>query len=266
MRRGSGLLSFLVAALWPPARPYLGEFTRAWGFSWIIDAMNPYVAEWGPSAVFVGLGLYLFWHTGNRASSGLVHRRMIALVCMIVFGMGFLGSAVVYFWPQTNISPRVNVSETPPAPVPPPPPAPFPVSPAPSSIARNPVLIEPPKSALKNPDGSQRIFIRVLPHEMSAAFDGRTANQAMTLVAPYLLKWIAISAIVENARTYSDGTTIVHFVSVTNQTTVTLTIAEFGEKWRDNLSIINKGDRLKVACRISRIEQSMINVDSCEII
>jgi hypothetical protein len=135
----------------------------------------------------------------------------------------------------------------------------------PSPSASNPVLIEPPQSYRKNSDGSQRIFIRVLPHEMSAIFEGRTANQAMALVAPYLHKWIAISAIVNNAKTYPDGTTSIHFISVTNQTTVTVTVAEFKEKWRENLNAINKGDTIKVLCRISKIEQSIVNMDSCEL-
>jgi hypothetical protein len=200
-----------------------------------------------------GEALALIWNPGNNA-------RMIALVGMIAYGIGAIVFAGIYFWPRTSTPPpHAIISEPPPAP------AQLPSSPAPSS-ASNPVLIEPPQSVLKNPDGSQRIFIRVLPHEISAAFEGRTTNQAMTLVAPYLLKWIAISAIVHNVKTYEDGTTFVHFISVLNQTTVTVTSAEFGPKWRDNLSVVNKGDTLKVVCRISKIEQSIINVDSCEII
>jgi hypothetical protein len=101
---------------------------------------------------------------------------------------------------------------------------------------------------------------------MWAIFEGRTANQAMALVAPYLHKWISISAIVNNAKTYTDGTTIIHFVSVTNQITVTVTAAEFEEKWRENLNAINKGDTIKAVCRISKIEQSIVNMDSCELI
>ena len=165
----------------------------------------------------------------------------------------------LFLAPNQHPPARAIVSEISPAPTP------LPSSPAPSS-ARNPVLIEPPQSFRTNPDGSQRIFIRALPHEMSTTFEGRTANQAMALVAPYLGKWIAISAIVNNSRTYPDGTTLIHFVSVLNQTNVTVTAAEFDEKWRNNLNVINKGDTLKAVCRISKIEQSIINMDSCEII
>ena len=239
----------------------------------IMIAPEHTVIGWLLIVIAVVGGIALTWHHYRTlpVASGPVQRRpklvMVGLfLCFAGAILAVTGLVITFIGTRQNtVQDHAAITPSPEKPdrvfVPPE------VTPVPiPSSASNPVLIEPPQSARKNPDGSQRIFIRVLPHEMTAIFEGRTTNQAMALVAPYLLKWIAFSAIVNNVKTYADGTTIVHLVSVTNHLTVTVTTAEFEQKWRDNLSVVNKGDTLNVVCRISSIDQSIINMDRCEII
>jgi hypothetical protein len=161
--------------------------------------------------------------------------------------LGAVGASLAIFGlVLTVIGIRQNattVSEPAPAP------APLSSSSAPS-VASGVVLIDPPQAMRKNEDGSRRIFIRILPQEMAQNFEGRTANQAMSLIAPYLLKWIAISGVVRDAKTYGDGTTRIYFASKD----LPVTVAEFEDKWKDTLSPINTGQTLRTVCRIAKIE------------
>jgi hypothetical protein len=64
-------------------------------------------------------GLLLIWlnlrhhnapPTSSTNAADFEYRRMLALAGMIIFGLGFVGSAAVYFWPQRTITPAAPLT------------------------------------------------------------------------------------------------------------------------------------------------------------
>ena len=129
------------------------------------------------------------------------------------------------------------------------------------------VLIEPPRSVLFNPDGSKRIFIPVSPNEIKANFDGRTNVQANALNAPYLGKWTAITGKIGNIYSNSDGATMVDFGSVEAIGSGAMMVqANFESSWHDQLSVLKKGQKISIACKIDDIEELGMALSACELI
>lgn len=66
-KRILALCSILGAAAWP----YFWEFVRSWIYEKVLHVMEPYtpsydvVIHYGPAAILAGIGLLLFWHTGQ---------------------------------------------------------------------------------------------------------------------------------------------------------------------------------------------------------
>jgi hypothetical protein len=127
-----------------------------------------------------------------------------------------------------------------------------------------PVLVKPPQSLALNADGTERIFVHSSPEEIHRNYEGHTEDQAKALNAPYFLKWMAISGIVQNAVTDARGV----FVDFTSTQTI-LSGAysvqlNFGPSWKEKLSILKVGDALNAVCRISDIGSIGMALDQCE--
>jgi len=70
---------------------------------------------WGGFALTAGLfgAAIAIAFRGEAAEPESGHRRrMIALIGMIIFGLGFLGSATVYFWPARSITDLAGTPES----------------------------------------------------------------------------------------------------------------------------------------------------------
>ena len=127
-----------------------------------------------------------------------------------------------------------------------------------------PILIPAPPSLWLNADGSKRIFVHASPNEIKENFKGHTHDEAKRLIAPYLLKWIALSGIVQDSVTGKDGT-LVDFASTEALFSGSALIqVNFDRSWKEQLSLIKKGDVINVVCRISDITEIAMALDSCQ--
>jgi len=133
--------------------------------------------------------------------------------------------------------------------------------------SQNQVLLEPPEHSKRDADGSTRIFVHVTPLEMASNFADRTDNQANARVAPYLLKWIALSGVIQKTSTDADGTITVELFSVRRRaSTAPVVQLRFAGEWREQLSLLGNDDIVSAVCQISKIELTAIAMDRCELI
>lgn len=129
------------------------------------------------------------------------------------------------------------------------------------------LIYPPPLNARRNPDGSERAFVRILPEDIISVFKTHMTEQAKALVGQYREKWIAVSG-------------VVYDVTITGQNDVTVVMGytplsivvhgihqmHFDPRAPGNKSIglLARGNNLKAVCRIDDIQQSGIAFSRCE--
>lgn len=65
--RIGGLAAFAGAAIWPVGSRLLPEFGRSVIYDRVLHMLGPSLGTYGPSAVLVCVGLYLFWRSGGKS-------------------------------------------------------------------------------------------------------------------------------------------------------------------------------------------------------
>jgi hypothetical protein len=128
------------------------------------------------------------------------------------------------------------------------------------------VLIDPPQSSRQNPNGTERVFVRVHPDDLQGFFSGHTDDQAKLLAAPFINKWIAITGPVYDIFSHSRPNIIEIDVISTKMVSSALLVILFEMKWKDKIDTLRKGDKISAACRIYSIERIRIKLDRCELI
>jgi hypothetical protein len=208
-----------------------------------------YLPELGDIAGLLKMVENHFGKAGVLAVKGIL---ALAVVAIFIFLVRYITSNTPHFSrPPANLTDKASSPD-----------ATAPSSREPSS--GRPVLLSTPQSLTLNADGSERVFVHVTPDEIKKNYEGHTEDQAKALNAPYLLKWMALSGIVQNSVTNRLGT-LVDFTSAETILSGAYSVQlSFGPEWKDKLNILKVGDVLDVVCRISDTTSIGMALDQCE--
>jgi hypothetical protein len=92
-------------------------------------------------------------------------------------------------------------------------------------------------------------------------------SQSKAIVAPYIGKWISLDGKVKNILIENNYTNV--FLT-TGETSISdlysLSLSFDRKKWRDQISVMQKGDNIDAACEIMLIDSISITLHKCELI
>lgn len=131
------------------------------------------------------------------------------------------------------------------------------------------VLIDPLLATQHNPDGSDRVFVKVSPADIVKDFEGRTTDQASALVSRYIGKWMAFTGFIWDIYPDRSGNIEVDLGGADPLAAVMSGVfvqTHFDARWRDALSVFNKGGKISAVCQIADIQQVGMALGRCELI
>jgi hypothetical protein len=105
---------------------------------------------------------------------------------------------------------------------------------------------------------SKEHLITAPPEVLMSFYKDRTNSEGDRLAAPYKGKWMSVTAIIHDIREGFDDT-----VTVFSDGPVTLS---FEKNWLTSLQTSRRGDRIYALGRLTRVTESTISLDDCELI
>jgi hypothetical protein len=131
-----------------------------------------------------------------------------------------------------------------------------------STIFESPTRYVPPTSALKNHDGSLRVFTKWKIRDFNRPFSDYTQVAAKQKIADETGKWIALTGLVSEIEpdTLDSG----YRVSVSSKLSG-LAVMGFESSWSKKILAFNKGDRIYAVCKIETADSMNIYLQGCEL-
>jgi hypothetical protein len=106
----------------------------------------------------------------------------------------------------------------------------------------------------------QRIVVEVTPEYLMSMHVGHMHTEALRLMEPYLNKWVHLCVSVNNVRIEDWHSFVSALVGEKHDRDLMLF---FEATWVDRLSVLKKGDRIKVLGRIDTVEAYQVVLKDC---
>ncbi|MGO9330078.1 MAG: hypothetical protein ACLQJ0_18445 [Steroidobacteraceae bacterium] len=107
--------------------------------------------------------------------------------------------------------------------------------------------------------GSKQIIIDVNPNYLISLYEGKLSSQGDMLFAPYVGKWIKLTARVEDVSAKS----VFSIIQVTDNHTRGITML-FDEASADRLSVLTRGQSISLLCQIAKSSETLLLLNHCE--
>lgn len=112
-----------------------------------------------------------------------------------------------------------------------------------------------------------RIEVNVKPKYLLRLYKGHSSIQADKLAEPYIGKWIRVSGRVYDITDSLGGCRVSFHQRWLDGPGIDLSLTMvFGPEWRDRLSIMKRGTRIKVRGKIKEVNRAWINLTECELV
>lgn len=124
-----------------------------------------------------------------------------------------------------------------------------------------------PAPILTYPDG--RIFVSstLTPNDLRHLSAGKTSLDAHNTVQRYIGKWMKVSGEVRNIYPPESYGQLVTFADgKKSDPTSSMTLLFFDLKWKDHVSMLQKGQKITAVGQIEKIEPNELRLQSCELI
>src|SRR5579859_6267033 len=110
----------------------------------------------------------------------------------------------------------------------------------------------------------ERSVVNVTPEDLTRFFEGHTIMQASILVADFINKWMQLSGPLGNVSEFTSLSAVTFADRLVSRASVNMYFRK--RSWVDRLSILNRGDRITVLGRITRVEANVLSLDNCELV
>jgi hypothetical protein len=127
----------------------------------------------------------------------------------------------------------------------------------------SPALYVPPANALKNMDGSKRVFTHYSPRDFKRAIDSNTNLMAHKLLQAEFGKWMAVTGGLRDVSMDSYDKTISGSVGASNGAWGGYLV--FDHKWSGQLASLRRGSRIYAVCKIQDVDSLSLKLTNCEL-
>lgn len=127
-------------------------------------------------------------------------------------------------------------------------------------VATPPPITVAPTEPAEPP--TSRVFVDIDKSHIRSLYADLTVLQADKILAPYIGKWTTVAGILNDVR---DIAPVGLFIMFKESDGITF-VMTFDSVWRDQLSLLRRGDRLSVTGRIHKISDNAIELDHCELV
>jgi hypothetical protein len=110
--------------------------------------------------------------------------------------------------------------------------------------------------------------LSITPKELVKVYEGRTTLHGERLAENYKGKWIKVCGSINDVMVYSGLRNRVESVTVYLDWNhpEPMVVLEFNKKWLNPISALRKGDSISVLGRISRVSDTSVHLDRCELL
>jgi hypothetical protein len=194
--------------------------------------------------VLTAIMLRIIWPSSQQNPATAGHPAMIAWIMPSILAAAILGAGVLHLLAarSTPAPQRQYVAPAPPRMI------------APAS---------PSSSLTTLPD--QRIVVGISPQELCGFYKNVTTAQGDRLIQPYIGKLIELSGAVYDAG-HSKPIGDYSRLTFRDIPGIVYAIMFFDAKWYDHISVLDKGDSVKVRGQITSADEGSLRLDNCELI